>query len=44
MMAEAGIIRNLFYSDNYTEALDYVANGIDTILTNAAHTLIAKGF
>jgi hypothetical protein len=44
MMAEAGIIRNLFYSDNYEEALDYVEQGIDTILTNTAHTLISQGF
>ena len=43
IMAEAGIIRNLFYSDNYEEAVDYVGQGIDTILTNVTHTLTAKG-
>ena len=44
LMAEAGIISNLFYSDNYEEALSYVDQGIDVILTNVTQLLIAKGF
>ena len=44
LMAEAGIISNLFYSDNYEEALGYVSQGIDVILTNVAQLLISKDF
>ena len=44
LMAEAGIISNLFYSDNYEEALKYTEQGIDVILTNIAQLLISKGF
>jgi glycerophosphoryl diester phosphodiesterase len=44
LMAEAGIVSNLFYSDNYEEALGYVDQGIDVILTNVAQLLISKGF
>lgn len=42
--AEAGIIRNLFYSDDYNEAMKYVSKGIDVILTNKTHLLTGKGF
>ena len=44
LMAEAGIVSNLFYSDNYEEALKYVDQGIDVILTNIAQSLVDKGF
>lgn len=44
LMAEAGIISNLFYSDDYEEALNYTQQGIDVILTNIAQLLIAEGF
>jgi glycerophosphoryl diester phosphodiesterase len=41
---EAGLICNLFWSDDPQGAMAYVQNGIDVILTNCAHTLIAGGF
>lgn len=41
---EAGLICNLFWSDQPEDAMRYVRNGIDVILTNRAHTLIAGGF
>ena len=40
---DAGLICNLFWSDEPEEALRYVRDGIDVILTNCAHTLIAAG-
>ncbi len=36
---DAGLVTNLFYSDDPEEAADYVRNGIDTILTNCAHRM-----
>jgi glycerophosphoryl diester phosphodiesterase len=42
--AEAGIISNLFYSDEYSEAMEYVDQGIDVVLTNKTHQLINCGF
>ena len=41
---EAGLICNLFWSDQPEEAMNYVRNGIDVVLTNCAHTMIAGGF
>jgi glycerophosphoryl diester phosphodiesterase len=41
---EAGMIRNLFYSDDFTEAMACVRKGIDVILTNKTHHLVARGF
>lgn len=41
---EAGLICNLFWSDEPEDAREYVRMGIDVILTNCAHTLIAGGF
>ncbi len=41
---EAGIICNLFHSDDYEEAVNYCNDGIDVILTNVAHKLISLGF
>jgi hypothetical protein len=41
---ELGLICNLFWSDDLKEGLEYVANGIDVVLTNCAHTMIAGGF
>lgn len=38
------ILCNLFYADEYEEAMHYVSMGIDVVLTNCAHTLIARGF
>lgn len=35
----AGIRCNLFYADDYAEAVQAVRNGIDTVLTNRALTL-----
>ncbi len=40
----AGLICNLFWSDDAHEALDYVKQGIQVVLTNCAHQLIADGF
>ncbi len=36
---EAGLIRNLFWSDDAGEARGYVERGIDVILTNCAHRM-----
>jgi glycerophosphoryl diester phosphodiesterase len=41
---QAGLICNLFWSDDPQDAMAYVQQGIDVILTNCAHTLIAGGF
>ena len=41
---QAGIICNLFWSDEIADALEYVRRGIDVILTNCAHRLLADGF
>jgi len=41
---ELGLICNLFWSDEPDDARTYVRNGIDVILTNCAHILIAGGF
>jgi len=41
---EAGLICNLFWSDDPQNAMAFVQNGIDVILTNCAHMLIARGF
>lgn len=38
--AEAGLVRNLFWSDELADAQAYVARGIDVILTNEAHRLL----
>lgn len=40
---EAGLVCNLFWSDDPDDARQYVQQGIDVILTNRAHTLIAAG-
>lgn len=39
-----GLICNLFWSDDPREGMAYVQNGIDVILTNCAHIMIAGGF
>jgi glycerophosphoryl diester phosphodiesterase len=44
MARESGLICNLFWSDEIADAVEYVRKGIDVILTNRAHTLIADGF
>ncbi len=41
---DAGLICNYFWSDDAAEAKEYVKKGIDVILTNCAHTMIADGF
>ena len=41
---DLGLICNLFWSDDPEDARAYVRNGIDVILTNCAHILIAGGF
>lgn len=41
---DLGIICNLFWSDDPEDAMAYVQNGIDVILTNCAHIMIAGGF
>lgn len=41
---EAGLICNLFWSDQPEDAMNFVKKGIDVILTNCAHSLIAGGF
>ena len=41
---EAGLVRNLYYSDEADEAREYVRKGVDVVLTNCAHQLIADGF
>lgn len=41
---EAGLICNFFWSDEINDALEYIRKGIDVVLTNCAHRLIADGF
>ncbi|MCD6287233.1 MAG: hypothetical protein J7M39_15095 [Anaerolineae bacterium] len=41
---ELGLICNLFWSDDPSDGMAYVRSGIDVILTNCAHTMIAGGF
>jgi glycerophosphoryl diester phosphodiesterase len=41
---DLGLICNLFWSDDPTDGTAYVQNGIDVILTNCAHIMIAGGF
>jgi glycerophosphoryl diester phosphodiesterase len=41
---ELGLTCNLFWSDDPQDGQGYVRNGIDVILTNCAHTMIAGGF
>lgn len=41
---EAGLICNLFHSDEIADAQEFVRKGIDVILTNCALTLISNGF
>ncbi len=40
---EAGLTSNLFYSDAAEEAMEYSRKGVDVVLTNCAHRLIAEG-
>lgn len=40
---DEGLVCNLFWSDEPEDAKSYVRKGIDVILTNAAHVLIAGG-
>ena len=40
---DLGMICNLFWSDAPDDAREYAANGIDVLLTNAAHKLAAGG-
>ena len=41
---DLGLICNLFWSDDPEDGMAYVQNGIDVLLTNCAHTMIAGGF
>ena len=41
---ELGLICNLFWSDDPADGMQYVRQGIDVILTNRAHIMIAGGF
>jgi glycerophosphoryl diester phosphodiesterase len=41
---EMGILCNLFWSDDPEDGLEYVRKGIDVILTNCAHVMMAGGF
>lgn len=41
---EAGLVCNLFWSDDPKDAMGFVDKGIDVILTNCANTMIADGF
>ena len=41
---DLGLICNLFWSDDPQDGRAYVRNGIDVLLTNCAHTMIAGGF
>jgi hypothetical protein len=41
---ELGLICNLFWSDDPAEGMQFVRQGIDVILTNCAHIMIAGGF
>jgi len=40
----AGLVCNLFWSDEIEDALGYLKLGIDVVLTNCAHHLLADGF
>lgn len=40
---QAGLVRNLFFSDDAEEALRYGRDGVDVVLTNCAHQLMADG-
>ena len=40
---DLGMVCNLFWSDEPEDAREYAANGIDVLLTNAAHRLAAGG-
>lgn len=40
----SGLVCNLFWSDEIKEARYYAERGIDVILTNCAHQLLADGF
>ena len=40
---DVGLICNLFWSDDPEDAMRYIRDGIDVILTDCAHTLIAAG-
>ena len=40
---QAGLVRNLYFSDDAEEALQYGRSGVDVVLTNCAHQLIADG-
>ena len=37
---DLGLICNLFWSDELTDAQEYVEMGVDVVLTNAAHKLL----
>ena len=37
---DAGLVCNLFYSDDFEEAFEFGRHGVDVILTNCAHQLI----
>jgi len=41
---ELGLICNLFWSDDPADGMKYIRQGIDVILTNSAHIMIAGGF
>jgi glycerophosphoryl diester phosphodiesterase len=41
---DLGLICNLFWSDDPQDGMAYVEKGIDVILTNCAHVMIAGGF
>lgn len=41
---ELGLICNLFWSDDPQDGFAYVERGIDVLLTNCAHQMIAGGF
>jgi glycerophosphoryl diester phosphodiesterase len=41
---DLGLICNLFWSDDPQDGKEFVRNGIDVLLTNCAHTMIAGGF
>ena len=40
---EMGILCNLFHSDDPADALEYCRRGMDVILTNCAHAMVAGG-
>jgi len=40
---EAGMLCNLFYSDEPADAMAYLRHGIDVILTNCPQVLLAAG-